>query len=69
MREASADRPAIADRQMRHMRHGGTQHGQVRSDNRRCFKLVMARQRADPDRIPLLLYIGEPRNPVDVDQN
>ena len=69
MRQAAADGAAVADRQMRHMRHRARQDRQVPGDDRRSLELIMARERADADRVTGLLDEREAGDAVDIDQN
>ena len=47
VRQAAADRPLVADRQMRDVAHGCRNYRQVGCDQRRVLELAMSRHRAD----------------------
>ena len=47
MRQAAADGAAVADREMRDVRHGVAEHRQVRGDHRRGLDPMMPGERAD----------------------
>ena len=69
MRQTTADRAAIADREMPDMRNGVGKDRKMLSDKRRGLNLEMPRQRPDADAVWYLLDKTEARNTIDIDEN
>jgi hypothetical protein len=69
MRQAAANRPAIANSEMRDKFHRLMQHWQVFDHDARCLQHGVPGQRADLYDISAILDERQPWNAVDIDQH
>ena len=68
MRETAADGAAVADGEMRHMRHGVGKDRQVPGNQRRGLELKMPRQSTDADARRRVLDERQALNAIDIDE-
>ena len=68
MRQAAADRAAVADLAVADQRGRLGEHGTSGADELRLRHLRVPRERADPDAVAIVLDSAEPRDPADVHQ-
>ncbi len=68
MRETAADGAAVADGEMRHMRHGMGKDRQMPGNQRRSLELKMPRQSTDADGAACVLDERQALNAIDIDE-